>query len=158
MRRSRGHICGGGYASARRMAHSRCWCSCTLCALPASNFGRFANTMSCFVKHSSATDPDDTAITRRDPNRSDITGPYFLERLWRDRNSGGFRRCKWPKIGTLGGLGGSFLLLFSCAFDSNNFFLKTNKNNRKNDVYITMPSLLVASASMVEASRQLRCV
>uniref|UniRef100_A0A0E0P1L6 Uncharacterized protein n=1 Tax=Oryza rufipogon TaxID=4529 RepID=A0A0E0P1L6_ORYRU len=41
-----------------------------------SNLGRFAKVTSCSVKHSLAHPGDDTTTARRDPRRSENTGPY----------------------------------------------------------------------------------
>lgn len=73
------------------------------------NKGRFANITSFFVKHSSMAEGVDITKTGRHPNQRNNTEPYLSERLCRAWWKGFFKRCKWPKMGPVGGLGGRFL-------------------------------------------------
>lgn len=85
--------------------------------LPERNCGRLASTTSFLVKHSSATDAEVTTVTKREPNRSEKTGPYFCESRWKVRCTGGFMRWRLPRIGIGDGPGGRLWRFSRDAFD-----------------------------------------
>lgn len=62
--------------------------------------------MSFLVKHSWTAEEDETMTKQREPNQREKMGPCFLERWWNVLWTGSFRRWKWPRIGSEGGLGG----------------------------------------------------
>lgn len=69
--------------------------------------------MSFLVRHSDAPDAEETTTRRREPNRRDMIGPYFWERLCNERWMGDFMRWRWPMNGSdIGGLGGRFSMEF----------------------------------------------
>lgn len=78
--------------------------------MEAIDFGRFARTMSFFVKHSSTIECEETTKTSLLPRRREKIGESLrdLEMDRKTRWSGGLRRRRWPMIGNEnGGDGGS---------------------------------------------------
>lgn len=49
--------------------------------------------------------------TKREPNQREKMGPYFSDRLSRERWSGGLIRWRLPIMGSVGGCGGRFFSL-----------------------------------------------
>lgn len=58
------------------------------------------------VKASWTSEEEVMTTTRREPKRRENIGPYLLEKLWRRRWIGGFKRWRWPTTGRDGGPGG----------------------------------------------------
>jgi len=76
---------------------------------PERKRGLLARTTSFFVKHSWTKDGEETTTTRREPNQSEMTSPYFLDRplkvWWRGR----LRWWRLPIMGRENGPGGRLL-------------------------------------------------
>ena len=77
--------------------------------MPTLVCGLFAKTKSFLLKHSSTKDGEETISKFLEPIEREMIGPclsdMFCNVLW----IGVFRRCKWPIMGSEGGLGGRFL-------------------------------------------------
>lgn len=78
--------------------------------LPAAVFGRPAKTKSWVFRQILAISTDEPTRTGTDPNRSIMTGPYFLDSSWRERWGRDPIRLKFPMIGQGFGPGGRFSL------------------------------------------------
>lgn len=78
--------------------------------LPAAVLGRSAKTKSWVFRQSLAISTDEPTRAGTEPNRTIMTGPYFLESSWRERWGWDPRRLKFPMMGQGFGPGGRFSL------------------------------------------------